>query len=187
MLNWNIKPVVRFGLIWGTRTEWRSTSSSRIGCNRVSHPRLPSNRTILRNIPQKQSPFLASGSQFVTSASRKLTLFANESSTNCKQHPVFPSGLPSKYWPGSTLLNFSVFNLVTIAFKFPFDLLPTAGPSNCGTGVIHQTLWADWKNFLLSILNTRTSVAERRDNFWWTFYKMTCHTLFFFLLKYCFI
>ena len=25
----------------------------------------------------------------------------------CQQHPVFPGGLPSKYWPGSTLLNFT--------------------------------------------------------------------------------
>ena len=26
---------------------------------------------------------------------------------NCQQHPVFPGGHPSKYWLGSTLLNFS--------------------------------------------------------------------------------
>ena len=63
----------------------------------------------------------------------------NESSKKCQQHPVFPGGLPSKYWPGSTLLNFSVFNLVTIAFKSPFDLLPTVGPSNCGTDRVRCT------------------------------------------------
>ena len=36
----------------------------------------------------------------------------------CLQHPVFPGGHPSKYWPGSTLLNFGdrtrtgVFNVI---------------------------------------------------------------------------
>ena len=30
---------------------------------------------------------------------------------NCQQHPVFPGGHPSKYWLGSTLLNFSVRSL----------------------------------------------------------------------------
>ena len=36
----------------------------------------------------------------------------------CQQHPVFPGGHPSKYWLGSTLLNFSdrtrtgVFNVI---------------------------------------------------------------------------
>ena len=41
-----------------------------------------------------------------------------EKKVECQQHPVFPGGHPSKYWLGSTLLNFSdrtrtgVFNVI---------------------------------------------------------------------------
>ena len=42
----------------------------------------------------------------------------NRTKRFCQQHPVFPGGLPSKYWRGSTLLNFGdrtrtgVFNVI---------------------------------------------------------------------------
>ena len=35
------------------------------------------------------------------------TNIKNLKKKDCQQHPVFPSGHPSKYWLGSTLLNFS--------------------------------------------------------------------------------
>ena len=50
----------------------------------------------------------------------------NRTKRFCQQHPVFPGGLPSKYWRGSTLLNFGdrtrtgVFNVI---WPLTFDLV----------------------------------------------------------------
>ena len=70
---------------------------------------------IVRSRPRQKSNQTGHKNNIIAIMEMKLIL---EMKIKSQQHPVFPSGLPSKYYPGPMLLNFSdrmrtgVFNMV---------------------------------------------------------------------------